>query len=341
MILVTGGTGYIGSHTCVELINNGWDVVILDNLSNSEITVLDSIEQITGTRPGFYKVDLENNQAVQSVFEKLGSKVEAVIHFAAKKAVGESVQQPLSYYRNNLDSLMNVLALMSHYQIPHLVFSSSCTVYGQPDTYPVTESTPRKEAESPYGNTKSMCEDIIRDTARAENLNAIALRYFNPIGAHPSAKIGELPVGAPNNLVPYVTQTAAGVRKQLTIFGDDYDTPDGTCIRDYIHVVDLAKAHVQALKKLQESNAQNGYDIFNIGTGKGSTVLDVVKTFESATGVPVNHTIGPRRKGDITAVFADTTKANTQLNWKAELSLEQGLLSSWAWEQNYRKNIKS
>ncbi len=338
MVLVTGATGYIGSHTCVELINNGFEVVILDNLSNSEISVLDAIEQIAGKRPEFYEVDIDNATQLAIVFEKIGAKVNSVIHFAAKKAVGESVQQPLEYYRNNLDSLINILFEMKRHKIQNLVFSSSCTVYGQPDVCPVTESTPRKQAESPYGNTKSICEDIIRDACTVENLNAIALRYFNPIGAHDSAKIGELPVGIPNNLVPYITQTAAGIRKELTIFGDDYQTEDGTCIRDYIHVVDLAKAHLQALRKLESETAEMGYDVFNIGTGKGSSVLDLVNTFEAATGVPVNYKIGPRRGGDITAVFADTTKANKQLNWHSEFSLEDGLKSSWNWEQNYRKS---
>ncbi len=337
MVIVTGGTGYIGSHTCVELINNGYEVVILDNLSNSEESVLDSIEEISGKRPRFFNVDIDNTEQLAAVFEEIGSQAESVIHFAAKKAVGESVKEPLLYYRNNLDSLMNILLEMERFQIPNLVFSSSCTVYGQPDVCPVTETTPRKEAESPYGNTKSMCEDIIRDTSRVQQLKAISLRYFNPIGAHASAKIGELPVGIPNNLVPFVTQTAAGIRSELTIFGDDYDTVDGTCVRDYIHVVDLAKAHLQALRKLENDTKKSSYDIFNIGTGKGSSVLEVVNTFKKATGISVNYKIGIRRNGDITAVYADTTKANTELNWKAEIGLEEGLRSSWNWEQNYRR----
>ncbi len=337
MVIVTGGTGYIGSHTCVELIHNGYDVVILDNLSNSEESVLDSIEEISGKRPQFFKVDIDNAAQLASVFEQIGNQAKSVIHFAAKKAVGESVKEPLLYYRNNLDSLMNILVEMDKYQISNLVFSSSCTVYGQPEVCPVTETTPRKEAESPYGNTKSMCEDIIRDSTRAQDLRAISLRYFNPVGAHKSAKIGELPVGIPNNLVPYVTQTAAGIRKELTIFGDDYETEDGTCIRDYIHVVDLAKAHLQALRKLEDTADKRSYDIFNIGTGKGSSVLDVVNTFEKATGISVNYRVGPRREGDITSVFADTAKANEELNWKSELGLEEALRSSWNWEQNYRK----
>ncbi len=337
MVIVTGGTGYIGSHTCVELLNNGYEVVILDNLSNSEEGILQSIAQITGKTPQFFQVDIDDADQLARVFDKIGHKATSVIHFAAMKAVGESVHEPLLYYKNNLGSLMNILSEMERFQISDLVFSSSCTVYGQPDVCPVTETTPRKEAESPYGNTKSMCEDIIRDTARAKQLKAISLRYFNPIGAHESALIGELPVGIPNNLVPYVTQTAAGVRKELTIFGDDYDTEDGTCVRDYIHVVDLAKAHLQALRKLETVMEKSSYDIFNIGTGKGSSVLDVVKAFEKANGISIKYKIGPRRSGDITAVFANTTKANTELNWKSELGLEEALRSSWNWEKNYRK----
>lgn len=337
MVIVTGGMGYIGSHTCVELINSEYDVVILDNLSNSEETVLDSIEEITGRRPKFFNVDIDNAEQLKTVFGEIGKEAESVIHFAAKKAVGESVQQPLEYYRNNLNSLLNILIEMNTYAIPNLVFSSSCTVYGQPDVCPVTEKTPRKEAESPYGNTKTMCEDIIRDTSKAQSLNAIALRYFNPIGAHPSAKIGELPLGIPNNLVPYITQTAAGIREELTIFGNDYPTKDGTCVRDYIHVVDLAKAHVKALERLQSSTQRSSYETLNVGTGNGVSVLEIISAFESATGVKVNYKIGPRRNGDITEIFADTKNANKALNWKTELSLEEALSSSWNWEQNYRK----
>ena len=337
MVIVTGGTGYIGSHTCVELINNGHDVVILDNLSNSEETVLDSVEEITGKRPRFFKVDIDNAQQLSEVFSEIGDEARSVIHFAAKKAVGESVQQPLEYYRNNLNSLINILDEMNRYQIPNLVFSSSCTVYGQPDVSPVTEDTPRKEAESPYGNTKSIGEDIIRDTSKVQSLNAIALRYFNPIGAHPSAKMGELPVGVPNNLVPYITQTAAGIRKELTVFGNDYPTKDGTCVRDFIHVVDLAKAHVKALKRLEKSKQKSGYETLNVGTGRGVSVLEIIETFEAATGVKVNYTIGPRRAGDVVEIFADTKNANQALDWKTELSLENALSSSWNWEKNFRK----
>jgi UDP-glucose 4-epimerase len=336
MVVVTGGTGYIGSHTVVELINSGYEVVILDNLSNSERSVLDAIEEITGKRPGFIEVDLDNADQVFKTFQEIGSKARSIIHFAAKKAVGESVQEPLLYYQNNLVSLINILDQMKKHQIQNLVFSSSCTVYGQPDRSPVTEQTKRKEAESPYGNTKTICEDIIRDTAKVSDLSAISLRYFNPIGAHESAKIGELPVGIPNNLVPYVTQTAAGLRERLTVFGNDYPTADGTCIRDYIHVVDLAKAHLRALKRLESGTANSKYEVFNVGTGHGRSVLEVIQTFEKANGIKVPYQIGPRRAGDVTAIYADTTLANKELNWKAELSLEDALRSSWNWEKHYR-----
>lgn len=336
MVIVTGGTGYIGSHTAVELLQNGYEVVILDNLSNSSESVLDAIEELGGKRPEFFKVDMDDANELAQIFDQIGGKADSVIHFAAKKAVGESVQDPLLYYRNNIFSLVNLLGEMKKHRINNLVFSSSCTVYGQPDVCPVTEETPRKAAGSPYGNTKSISEDIIRDTTNVEGFNSISLRYFNPIGAHASAKIGELPVGIPNNLVPYVTQTAAGIHEQLTVFGDDYDTPDGTCIRDYIHVVDLAKAHLQALKRISENRMKQRYEIFNIGTGNGSSVLEVINAFESATGVKVNYRIGKKRKGDITQVYADTSLANEALNWKTELSLEVALSSSWNWEKNHR-----
>lgn len=338
MVVVTGGTGYIGSHTVVELIAAGKEVTILDDLSNSRIEVLDAIEEIAGKRPAFHKLDLTDKAAVSDVFSKIGSDAEAVIHFAAKKAVGESVENPLLYYRNNLEGLLNLLAEMQKHSVSNLVFSSSCTVYGQPDVIPVTETTERKKAESPYGNTKSVAEDIITDTAIVSELQAISLRYFNPIGAHSSAKIGELPVGTPNNLVPYVTQTAAGIREKLTIYGDDYPTSDGTCIRDYIHVVDLAKAHLKALERLSSKSSSGGYhEFFNVGTGRGSSVLEVVNTFKQATGVDVPYQIGARREGDITEIYADTSVAEKELNWKAELSLEDALSSSWNWEKNYRK----
>ena len=336
MIIVTGGTGYIGSHTVVELIKNGNEVVVLDNLSNSHETVLDAIEDISGTRPEFHHVDIHDAVQLADVFEKIGARAESVIHFAAMKAVGESVEKPLMYYRNNIDSLINILEQMEKHQISSLVFSSSCTVYGQPDSFPVTEKTERKEAESPYGNTKTICEDIIRDTTNVNDTVAISLRYFNPIGAHESGKIGELPIGTPNNLIPYVTQTAAGIREKLTIFGNNYPTPDGTCIRDYIHVVDLAKAHLKALERLQNREAENNYEVFNVGTGEGKSVLQVVEAFKSATGISVPYVLGERREGDITEIYADTTLANQALNWKAELSLEDALRSSWNWEKNYR-----
>ncbi len=340
MIIVTGGTGYIGSHTCVELISNGYDVVVLDNLSNSHEYVLDSIEEICRKRPAFFKVDIHDAQKLSEVFDEIGQKADAVIHFAAMKAVGESVEKPLNYYRNNVVSLINILDEMKKHEISNLVFSSSCTVYGQPDKFPVTEETERKEAESPYGNTKAICEDIMRDTSKAQELKAISLRYFNPIGAHKSAKIGELPVGKPNNLVPFVTQTAAGIREKLTIFGDDYPTTDGTCIRDYIHVVDLAKAHLSALKRLEGSNARSEYEVFNVGTGNGKSVLQVIEAFKEATGIEIPYRIGERRHGDITEIYADTKLANESLDWKAELSLEEALRSSWEWEKNYRSKQK-
>lgn len=338
MVVVTGGTGYIGSHTVVELIAAGKEVTILDDLSNSRIEVLDAIEEICGERPAFFKVDLTDKNAVSDVFSQIGGKADSVIHFAAKKAVGESVENPLLYYRNNLEGLLNLLSEMQKHSISKLVFSSSCTVYGQPDVIPVTEETERKKAESPYGNTKSVAEDIITDTTAVSQLQTISLRYFNPIGAHSSAKIGELPIGTPNNLVPYVTQTAAGIREKLTIYGDDYPTPDGTCIRDYIHVVDLAKAHLKALERLNSKAVSTGlHEFFNVGTGKGSSVLEVVNSFKAATGVDVPYQIGARREGDITEIYADTSVAEKQLNWKSELSLEDALSSSWNWEKNYRK----
>ncbi|MCB0754469.1 MAG: UDP-glucose 4-epimerase GalE [Flavobacteriales bacterium] len=341
MVIVTGGTGYIGSHTVVELINAGKSVVILDDLSNSRIEVIDAIEEITGTRPLFHRVDLADAEALKNVFDKIGEKAEAVVHFAAKKAVGESVEKPLLYYRNNLFGLVNLLEEMQRFSIEKLVFSSSCTVYGQPSVIPVTEETPRQKAESPYGNTKSIAEDIISDCCKVSPLKAISLRYFNPIGAHASAKIGELPVGTPTNLVPYVTQTAAGVRQELTVHGDDYPTEDGTCIRDYIHVVDLAKAHLKALERLDKEVSVGGnHEFFNVGTGKGSSVMEVIETFKAATGVNIPYKIGERRPGDVTEIYADTSFAEKELCWKAELNLKDALGSSWNWEKNYR-NIKA
>ena len=335
-VLVTGGTGYIGSHTVVELQAVGFEVIIIDDLSNSSADVVDNIEKISGIRPVFEEFNLLDLDRLETFFEKY-NEIEAIIHFAAFKAVGESVDKPLNYYRNNLVSLMNILDCMSKYQVPNLVFSSSCTVYGQPDQLPVTENTPKKDAESPYGNTKAISEEILRDVIKvATDLNIIALRYFNPIGAHPSALIGELPRGVPNNLVPFITQTAAGIRQQLSVFGDDYNTPDGSCVRDYINVVDLAKAHVIAINRLINRTNSDRYEFFNIGTGNGASVLEVVKTFEEATGVKLNYKIVARRQGDVEKIYADTTIANTILGWKAQTSLYDTLLSAWNWEKRIR-----
>jgi len=336
-ILVTGGTGYIGSHTVCELQEAGYEVVIVDDLSNSGIEVLDNIQKISGKKPTFEKFDLSDREKTEDFFKR-NSDIEAIIHFAASKAVGESVEKPLHYYRNNLVSLMNLLECQLKFNIQHIVFSSSCTVYGQPDKLPVTEDTPRKDAESPYGNTKRVNEDILHDSIAAfPKLRGIALRYFNPIGAHPSALIGELPLGVPQNLVPFITQTAAGIREELKVFGDDYDTPDGSAIRDYINVVDLAKAHVVAIERLlHEKNKQN-YEVFNLGTGQGVSVLEMVNGFEKATGVKLNYKIVGRRAGDIEKIWADTTFANEELGWKAEKDLEETLLSAWEWEKKVRK----
>ena len=336
-ILVTGGTGYIGSHTVVELQKEGFEVVIVDNLSNSNIDVLNGIEKITGIRPAFENIDCVDYVSMDRMFEKYNN-VEAIIHFAASKAVGESVEKPLLYYRNNLVSLINLLQLMPIHKVRNFVFSSSCTVYGQPDILPVTEDAPIKPALSPYGNTKQIGEEIIRDTIYANSgLNSIILRYFNPVGAHASAEIGELPNGVPNNLMPFVTQTAIGMRKQLQVFGDDYNTPDGSCIRDYIHVVDLAKAHVVAVKRLLESKSKKNMEIFNLGTGRGLSVLEIIETFERVNGVKVPHKIVGRREGDIEKVWADPSYANNELGWKATETLEETLRSAWAWEQNLAK----
>ncbi len=334
-ILVTGGTGYIGSHTAVELIESGFSVVIADNLSNSSIEVIDNIKKITGTKPDFIKIDLCDKEKILTLFENY--QIDAIIHFAALKAVGESVDHPLEYYHNNLESLNNLLTLMGKFQTRNFVFSSSCTVYGQPDVLPVTEAAPVKKSLSPYGNTKRISEEIIQDAIVAmPTINAISLRYFNPIGAHRTALIGELPLGIPLNLVPFVTQSAAGIRGKLKVFGDDYDTPDGTAIRDYINVVDLARAHVVALRRLLENKNKTNYEIFNLGTGKGVSVLEIIKTFEKATGKKVNYEITGRRAGDIEKVWADTSLANQELGWKAEISLEETLKSAWAWEKKVR-----
>ncbi len=338
-ILVTGGTGFIGSHTTVELQQAGYNVVIIDNLSNSKIEVLDGIEKITGIRPAFEKVDLLDKEATENVFKKYPD-ISGVIHFAASKAVGESVQKPLLYYRNNIGSLVNLLELMTKYDVKGIIFSSSCTVYGQPkpENLPVTEDAPHQKATSPYGNTKEINEQIIYDYVKSgANIKSVILRYFNPIGAHPSALIGELPNGVPANLIPYVTQTAIGIRKQLTIFGNDYDTPDGTCIRDYIYVVDLAKAHVAAME--HALNSSNGdIEYFNIGTGHGNSTLEIVETFEKATGVKLNWKYGPRRAGDIEKIWGDCSKANRELGWKADTSLDDVLRSAWKWQLKLRED---
>jgi UDP-glucose 4-epimerase len=336
LILVTGGTGYIGSHTCVELMNEGFEVVIADNLSNSDISVLDGIEKITGKRPLFLKTDLSDAAETYQLFDKYPGIV-AVIHFAAYKAVGESVSIPLKYYYNNLNSLIHLLNNMERKKITNIVFSSSCTVYGEPDELPVTEKAPVKPANSPYGNTKQICEEILRDTTAVNNeLNVISLRYFNPIGAHTSALIGELPLGVPNNLVPFITQTAIGLREELNVFGGDYNTPDGSAIRDYINVVDLSKAHVTAIQRLLDRKNKKSSETFNLGTGRGISVLEVINAFEKVTGVKLRYKITDRREGDIEKVYADTRFANAELGWKAEKGLEETLLSAWNWEKKIR-----
>jgi len=338
--LVTGGTGYIGSHTVVELINEGYEVIIVDNLSNSNIDVLNGIEKITGVRPAFENIDCIDYVNLDRMFEK-HHNIDAIIHFAASKAVGESVEKPLLYYRNNLVSMINILQLMPVHKINNFVFSSSCTVYGQPDILPVTENAPIKPAISPYGNTKQIGEEIIRDTIHANpNYKSIILRYFNPIGAHSTAEIGELPNGVPGNLLPFVTQTAIGIRKQLQVFGNDYNTPDGSCIRDYINIVDLAKAHVIAVKRLLEGNGKSNVEIFNLGTGRGLSVLEIINTFEKVTGVSVPYRIVGRREGDIEKVWADPTYANTELGWKATETVEETLRSAWAWELKLAQRAK-
>lgn len=338
-ILVTGGTGFIGSHTTVELIEAGYNVVIVDNLSNSNIGVLDGIEKITGVRPAFEQVDLRDREATEGVFAKYPG-IEGIIHFAASKAVGESVQKPLLYYHNNIISLTNLLELMPKYGVKGIIFSSSCTVYGQPrpEDLPVTERAPHQKATSPYGNTKEINEQIIFDYIHSgASVKSIILRYFNPIGAHPSALIGELPNGVPNNLIPYVTQTAMGIREQLTVFGNDYNTADGTCIRDYIYVVDLAKAHVAAMARVLDKDTEP-VECFNVGTGKGNSTLEIVKTFEEATGVKLNWKFGPRREGDIEKIWGDCTKANQVLGWKAATPLPEVLQSAWKWQQKLRED---
>ncbi len=336
-ILVTGGLGFIGSHTVVELQNEGFEVIIIDDCSNSSEKVLDGITSISGKTPLFEKLDLKEKDKVHDFFKR-HQDVQGVIHFAASKAVGESVEKPLLYYENNIGTLVYILKELSQKNRASFIFSSSCTVYGQADEMPITENAPVKIAESPYGNTKQMGEEIIADTCKVTpNLNAIALRYFNPMGAHPSAEIGELPIGVPQNLVPYITQTGAGLREQLSVFGDDYPTKDGTCVRDYIYVVDLAKAHVVALKRLLDGKNIDNYEVFNVGTGKGSSVLEVIQSFEKVSGKKLNYKIVDRRAGDITSAYADTTKANQILGWKSEYTLDEAMRSAWDWEQKIRK----
>ena len=335
-ILVTGGLGFIGSHTVVELQNEGFEVVIIDDCSNSSEKVLKGITAITGKKPIFEKLDLKEKSKVEEFFQRYHD-IEGVIHFAASKAVGESVEKPLLYYENNIGTLVYLLKELSKKDRSSFIFSSSCTVYGQADKMPITEDAPVKDAESPYGNTKQMGEEIIRDTCKVTpSLNAIALRYFNPMGAHPSAEIGELPIGVPQNLVPFITQTGAGLRDQLSVFGDDYPTPDGTCVRDYIYVVDLAKAHVVALQRLLKSKNKANYEVFNVGTGKGSTVLEVIKSFEKVSEKKLNYKIVDRRPGDITSAYADTTLANEELGWKSQYTLDEAMKSAWVWEQKIR-----
>jgi UDP-glucose 4-epimerase len=335
-IIVTGGTGYIGSHTAVELIEDGFDVILIDNLYNSEAAVADRIGEITGTKPSLEVFDICDRKKLSDFFKR-NKNISAIIHFAAYKAVGESVNKPLEYYRNNLVSLVNLLEGMKEFNIPSMVFSSSCTVYGQPEKLPVTEDAPIQPAISPYGNTKQIGEEIIRDTVAAnKNIKAISLRYFNPIGAHRSALIGELPRGVPENLVPYITQTAMGLRDELRVFGNDYNTPDGTCIRDYLHVVDLAKAHVIAVKRLMENRNKHNYEVFNLGTGKGVSVLEAIKSFELVSGIKIKFKITGRRAGDIEKIWADPSFANRELGWKTMSSLDDAMKTAWEWEKNIR-----
>ncbi len=335
-VLVTGGAGFIGSHTVVELVNAGYTPVIVDNFSNSEKSVLKGLKNILGFDVPFYEFDCNDFNKLKEVVE--AEKIEGIIHFAAYKAVGESVANPLKYYRNNLGSMITVLEVMKETGVKNLVFSSSCTVYGQPDHIPVTEETPKKKAESPYGNTKAIGEDILEDVIKSgEKMDIVALRYFNPIGAHPTAEIGELPNGVPSNLVPFITQTAIGKREQLTVFGNDYDTPDGSNIRDFIHVVDLAKAHVSALELLK-SKSGNSYDVFNLGTGEGNSVLELINTFEKVNDLKLNYKIGPRRPGDVEKIYGEVTKAEKILNWKTQKSLDESLADAWRWEQKLKNN---
>ena len=339
-ILVTGGLGYIGSHVVVELQDAGYDVIIIDDLSNSSLEVLDRIEDITGSKPGFEKIDLKEKHDVTRFFNN-HADIDGIIHFAASKAVNESVNNPLKYYENNINSLVYLLDGLSILTSPKLVFSSSCTVYGQADDLPISENSPVKEAKSPYGNTKIVGEQIIRDCTKASSsLQSTILRYFNPIGAHDSANIGELPVGMPQNLVPFITQTAIGIREELSIFGNDYPTPDGTCIRDYIHVVDLARAHVVAINRLLEKKNLKNIEFFNIGTGKGSSVLEIVKAFEAISGIKLNYVFKDRREGDVASAYAEISSAKSLLGWRAELSIKDALASAWEWEKKLNLNGK-
>lgn len=336
-ILVTGGAGYIGSHAVVQLMENNYNVIVVDDLSNSRAESLDGVEKITGQRPEFVKLDLKDESATQDFFNT-HNDISAIIHFAASKAVGESVANPLMYYRNNLCGLMNVLEGMLEQDIPALIFSSSATVYGQPDDLPVTEATPTLPANSPYGNTKQIGEEIIRETVHAnEKLKAISLRYFNPVGAHESALIGEFPLGVPNNLLPFITQTGIGIREKLSVFGSDYDTPDGTCIRDYIHVVDLVDAHIVALERLLENKNESRYEVFNLGTGSGYTVLEVIKAFEEQSGVKLNYQLVDRREGDVEKIWANPALANEKLGWTAKRGIDEMVRSAWEWEKNCRE----
>lgn len=333
-VLVTGGLGYIGSHNVVELINEGFDVIIIDNLSNSERFILDRIQAITNVKPAFYEFDLCDEDAIRSIFEK--NIIDVVIHFAASKSVNESVKQPLLYFRNNIVSLLNVLQCMQDYKVKNIIFSSSATVYGQPEVLPVTEETPFQKALSAYGSSKQIGEEILEKVTETGVIQNISLRYFNPVGAHASGLIGELPKGIPNNLFPYVMQTAAGKLSQLTVFGSDYDTPDGTCLRDYIHVVDLAKAHTRACSRLLLQKNESSFEVFNLGTGKGTSVLQIIEGFEKVTGQRLSYKIGPRREGDAAAVYADTKKANKVLGWKANLGLEEMISSAWKWQAGFK-----
>lgn len=335
-VLVTGGAGFIGSHTVVELVNAGFSPVIIDNLNNSSESVLTGLKKIIGFDVPFYKADCNDFEVVKDIIVK--HKIEGIIHFAAYKAVGESVEKPIKYYKNNIGSLVNILEVMQVNKVKNLVFSSSCTVYGQPDHIPVTEDTPKKKAESPYGNTKAIAEDILEDVIKSgEQMSIISLRYFNPIGAHPSAEIGELPNGVPSNLIPFVTQTAIGKRNKLVVFGSDYNTVDGSNVRDFIHVVDLAKAHVSALNLLKGKETAF-YDVFNLGTGTGNSVLEVIKTFEEVNNLKLNYEIGPRRSGDVEKIYGDVEKASKILNWKTEKSLEESLKDAWTWELKLKNN---